>query len=125
MERAYMARPECTPFDTMSFATFVEGFDLLERKNGSRLNQELWERSDGGGYIKRRDKSQVICMSPWIAPDSTNANFCYAELFLHVPWRSLDELPKSDEECVAAFIDAQEKSLGTELMQEAKNCTSV
>ncbi|ETP04344.1 hypothetical protein F441_18856 [Phytophthora nicotianae CJ01A1] len=58
-------------------------------------------------------------MSPRIAPDSTNANFCYAELFLHAPWRFLDELPKNDEECVAALIDAQEKSLGTELMQEA------
>ncbi|ETP32474.1 hypothetical protein F442_18828 [Phytophthora nicotianae P10297] len=58
-------------------------------------------------------------MSPWIALDSTNANFCYAELFLHAPWRFLDELPKNDEECVAALIDAQEKSLGTELMQEA------
>ncbi|GMF57207.1 unnamed protein product [Phytophthora fragariaefolia] len=54
-----------------------------------------------------------------IAPDVANPNFCYAELFLHSPWGSLDDLPQTDEECIAAFIDAQEQNLGEELLLES------
>ncbi|OWZ08212.1 hypothetical protein PHMEG_00019282 [Phytophthora megakarya] len=108
IEMAYMSRPKCVPFDTMRFATFMEEIDIVNKTGNLILNQNVWARTDGQGYLKRRVKAQVIRMSPWIAPDVSNPNFCYAELFLHLPWRSLAELPKTDEECIAAFIEAQE-----------------
>ncbi|GMF28891.1 unnamed protein product [Phytophthora fragariaefolia] len=92
---------------------------MVDKVTTTMLNQEYWIRIDGKGFLKKRSKAQVIQMSPWIAPDVANPNFCYAELFLHSPWRSLDDLPQTDEECIAAFIDAQEQNLGKELLLES------
>lgn len=58
-------------------------------------------------------------MSPYISPDVKNSNFCYAELFLHTPWRELSDLPQTDSQCIAEFLREQEKTLDNELRLES------
>ncbi|GMF17089.1 unnamed protein product [Phytophthora fragariaefolia] len=118
-ERAYMSRPYNDLFDVMSFATFVEQYEAVEKLNVLERTGECWKRTDGKGYIKRRAKPHVIKMSPWLKPDVGNADFCFAELFLHVPWRDISSLPQTDEGCIAEFLEEQEKTLDNELRQES------
>jgi hypothetical protein len=100
IERAYMNRPACDLFDNMSLATFAEGFEETDTIGTKCSSADVWKRIDGEGYIKRRVKAVVVQNPPWIQPDMSNPNFCFSEVFLYVPWRSLDELPTSDDECI-------------------------
>lgn len=75
IKSAYMVRPSDTLFNTMSFASFVENFEMVDKVTTTMLNQEYWIRIFGEGFLKKRSKAQVIQMSPWIAPDVANPNF--------------------------------------------------
>jgi hypothetical protein len=50
---------------------------------------------------------------------SSNPSLCFSEVFLYVPWRSVDDLPSSDEECISRFLEVQERGLDGELQQES------
>ncbi|KAG6949593.1 hypothetical protein JG687_00014763 [Phytophthora cactorum] len=52
-------------------------------------------------------------------PDASNPSFGFSEIFLYVPWRTLDELPQSDEECVSKFLEEQQLHLDSELLEES------
>jgi hypothetical protein len=70
----------------MSFASFVEKYEAVEKMPAFQTNANCWKRADGNGYIKLRTKAHVVRGTPWIKPDAANPNFCFAELFLHKPW---------------------------------------
>ena len=103
LERAYMARPEEEPFASMTYRTFTQGYELS--RDGPKPRQRLrrWKRTDGNAYIKEREKLQAVTTTPKLRPDDQNADFCFAEIFMDVPWRDLRELPATDEECIATF----------------------
>jgi hypothetical protein len=107
VEAAYMARPTQELFDSMSLASFVERYELAKKVSALQSNDNVWKRTDSNGYIKARSKAHVVCATPWISPDSTNPNFCFAEIFLHRPWRALSDLPETDEECLNTFAREQ------------------
>jgi hypothetical protein len=107
IERAYMNRPENEQFDGMSVATFAETFETVETIAKPAASSDLWERIDGEGWIKKRKKVIVVQKTPWIQPDTSNPNFCFSELFLYAPWRSLADLPTTDDESIARFFEAQ------------------
>jgi hypothetical protein len=124
VEAAYMARPTQEPFDSMSFASFVERYELVKKVSALQSNDNVWKRTDSDGYIKARSKAHVVRATPWISPDSANPNFCFAEIFLHRPWRALSDLPETDEECLNTFSREQEVTLMSELREESSNLIS-
>jgi hypothetical protein len=113
-----------TSFEEMSFASFVEKYEAVEKMPAIQTNANCWKRADGNGYIKLRTKAHVVRGTPWIKPDAANPNFCFAELFLHKPWRTIRDLPGNDDDCVAAFAREQEVSIMTELQQESSSLIS-
>jgi len=110
VERGYMNRPATPFFDTMSLATFVENYALADSVSEKADSGEFWKRLDGEGYIKRRAKAVVVQKSLWMKP-----NPAVAEVFLYIPWRSLDSLPATDDECIERFISEQETVLDSVL----------
>eukprot|EP00644_Phytophthora_capsici_P017767 jgi/Phyca11/128949/e_gw1.80.34.1 len=104
IERAYMNRPSNKLFNNMSYATFIEEYEAIDFNNTSVHNANVWTRIDNEGCIKRRDKPVVLQKSPWMRPNSSNPNFRFSEVFLYVPWRTITDLPDTDEECLLVFL---------------------
>ncbi|ETL35113.1 hypothetical protein L916_12716, partial [Phytophthora nicotianae] len=119
VEKAYMNRPRNELFDDMTLATIVEKYELVDSIPTRAEISNCWRRCDGHGFIKLRSKAHVVRGTPWIAPDSTNANFCFAEIFLHKPWRTLEELSQTDDECIESFEQEQQNALESELRHES------
>lgn len=117
---AYMVRPNEQPFADMTLATFVEKYALADSVSAIRPNTVYWERIDSRGFIKLRSTPHGVRGTPWIAPDATNPHhYCFAENFLHKTWRSLSDLQQTDDECLSSFDCEQEKTLASELRDEA------
>ncbi|KUF97105.1 DnaJ subfamily B member 2 [Phytophthora nicotianae] len=87
----------------------VDGSELFDIEESVNRNDSI--------HIAR--KAHVVRGTLWIAPDSTNANFCFAEIFLHKPWRTLEELPQTDDECIETFEQEQQNVLESELRHES------
>lgn len=119
IERAYMSRPTNELFDSMSLATFVEDFEAIDSLGSLKAVAEAWKRIDNEGWIKRRAKSVVVQKSPWMKPDASDPNFCFSEIFLYVPWRTFDDLPNSDEDCIDSFLQEQEINVESEFLEES------
>ena len=98
-----MARPIEEPFESMTYRVFAEGYEIS--RDGPKEKQRLqrWKRIDGNSYIKKREKLQAVVPSPKFRPDDQNADFCFAEIFMDIPWRDLTDLPSTDEQCIQQF----------------------
>jgi hypothetical protein len=118
VERAYMNRPDDSRFENRTLATFTEEYELLDSAGTNKNGSDIWKHIDREGWIKRRQKAVVVQKSPWMRPDTSNPCFCFSEVFLYVPWRCLDDLPTSDEDYIAQFIDAQDLQGNDELQHE-------
>lgn len=119
IEKAYMNRPDNDHFNAMTLATFVETFETIESIRKVASSDDLYECMNGEGWIKKRKKATVVQKTPWIRPDSSNPTFCFSEVFLYVPWRTLEELPTTDDEAIARFFQAQNSLLDAELKHES------
>jgi hypothetical protein len=119
IERAYMNRPSNELFHSMNFATFVEEYEEVDLLNENADRSNTWTRSDGEGLIRRRKKPVFVQKSPWMRPNSSSRSFCFSDICLYVPWWSVDDLPNTDEDCIAQFREAQNMQLDGELQKES------
>ena len=87
----------------MTYRSFAEGYEMSRDgpKKGQRLQR--WKRIDGHVYIKKREKLQAVVPSPKFRADDQNADFCFAEMFMDIPWRDIKELPSTDKQCIEEF----------------------
>ena len=69
-------------------------------------------------------KAQAVSSKPRLRPDDQNPDFCFAEIFLNVPWRQLSDLPWSDEDCIARFRDLRGATTDESLRKDETSPTA-